>query len=99
VHGVARHFDDIPREPWVAAASQLGLVNQGRITASLDHPYMEEVISEAEHHDVDRYVKVSRPLAGSGGGVGGRPAVGSGWWGHWGWRVLGTSGFLPHGNA
>ena len=46
------------------ASLQVVLIDQGGFTAPLYHPYMEEVISEAEEANVDRHVEIG----GSGAG-------------------------------
>ena len=48
------------------ASLQVIVVDQRGLARSLHHPYMEEVISEAEEANVDRYVEIG----GSGAGFG-----------------------------
>ncbi|MBM3816540.1 MAG: hypothetical protein FJW13_05910 [Actinobacteria bacterium] len=66
VLGVARHLDDaalgwgrlMPCLGSACASLQMILVDQGGLAAPLYHPYMEEVISEAEQANVDRHVEI-----------------------------------------
>ena len=74
VLGVAGHLDHaalgwgrlVPCLGSARAPLQVIVVDQGGLGASLHHPYMEEVISETEEANVDRYVEIG----GSGAGFG-----------------------------
>jgi hypothetical protein len=74
VLGVAGHLDhpalgwgrQVPGLGSARAPLQVIVVDEGGLTASLHHPYMEEVISEAEETNVDRHVEIG----GSGAGFG-----------------------------
>jgi hypothetical protein len=74
VLGVAGHLDhpalgwgrQVPCLGSARAPLQVIVVDQGGLAASLHHPYMEEIISEAEETNVDRHVEIG----GSGPGLG-----------------------------